>query len=122
VIAIKLHVLVGLLALACASAATSPRPAAVDEDSPSLEQLAIEMAQTPAEHRVIAEHFRSKAEQARAEARRHRLMSRIGGAPKMAGRPIRQSHCSKLAKQQMAIAEEYEALAKLHEEDAQRAE
>jgi hypothetical protein len=80
------------------------------------------MARTPAEHRVIAEHFRAKAAEARAQARRHQLMSRMGGSPKMAGRPIWQGHCRKLCREQTAIASEYEALAELHEEEARKAE
>jgi hypothetical protein len=97
-------------------------PAAVlaDEGSHSLEDLVVRMADTPSDHAALAEHFRAKAAAARKTARRHESMARTYGAGKLTERAQMGSHCKKLAASSNAAADEYEALAKLHEQESKK--
>lgn len=104
---------VGALALA-------PGLAAADETPRSLEQLAVEMAHTPADHAALASHYRAKAADARGEATRHKGMARAYTGGKANARAGMQSHCKKIAAKNASIAKEYEALAKLHEQEAKQ--
>ena len=106
--------------LLLAALALSPGSVAAEE-APSLEQLVAEMAHTRGEHAALAQHYRAKAEAARAEARRHQSMGRAYGAGKSAQRQHFQDHCRKISEEQEAIAQEYDALAKLHDEEGQKA-
>lgn len=87
----------------------------------SLEAHAIEMAQGPAAHSAIAEHFRSKAAEARAGAARHKSMGRAYGGGKQGTRPA-SFHCKRISKRLATIAAEYDEMTKLHEAEAQRAQ
>jgi hypothetical protein len=100
----------------------SPAAASAEEESRSLEQLVVEMAKTPAEHAALASYYRGKAGDARKLAQRHLSMGRayVGGKSTQ-GRQF-QNHCRKIAEQQEALAQEYEALATLHDEEAEQAE
>jgi len=109
------------IALLLGTLALSPGFARAD-DSHSLEQLVVEMAHTKAEHTALAKHYRAKAETARAEARSHDSMARGYGGGKVAERLQMQSHCKKISEQLTAMAGEYEAMAKLHEAEAQKAQ
>lgn len=107
----------------------SPGFVSAEDDASSLEQMAIEMADTPEQHTVLARHFRAKAETAREEVRRHEQMRRTysGGTGKTTGRMMQRRqemsrHCKNLSEKYAAMAEEYEQLAKLHEEEAKTAE
>jgi hypothetical protein len=102
--------------------ALSPGWAAAEEEGESLEQLVVEMAQTPAEHAAIAKHYRTQADVARKLAQRHLSMGRayVGGKSTQ-GRQF-QNHCRKIAEQQEAMAQEYDALAKLQDEEAKKTE
>ena len=91
---------------------------ATAEDTHSLEQLVVEMANTPAEHAALANHYRAKAEDARAEMRSHESMGRSYAAGKLADRIQMQGHCKKLSEQYGALASEYDALAKSHDAQA----
>ncbi len=106
------------VALVLGTLAFSPALASAGEDTHSLEQLVIEMADSPADHAALAKHFRAKAAAARAEAARHESMGRVYVGGKLALRSQMQAHCRKLAAQNTALADEYEALAKLHDEEA----
>lgn len=101
--------------------AFSPGLAAAGEGSHSLEQLVVEMAHTPADHAALATHYRAKAAAARAEAKQHESMGRVYSGGKFFQRSSMQAHCKKIAADNTAIAVEYEALAKLHEEAATKA-
>jgi hypothetical protein len=91
-------------------------PAALFADeTKSLEELVVEMADTPAEHAAVAAHFREKAAHARAAAERHKSMARAYGGGKLNTRIEMRGHCERLAQQNEAMAAEYEALAKLHD-------
>jgi hypothetical protein len=91
-------------------------PMAALADSPaSLEQLVVEMADSPAEHAAVANHFRAKAAEARGQASKHESMSRAYSGGKLNTRIQMRGHCDKLAEQYGAMAAEYEELAKLHD-------
>jgi len=107
--------------LLAAALALSPAAVIADEGSHSLEALVVQMADTPAEHAALAEHFRAKAEAARKEAKRHEGMARSYGAGKLNTRIEMSAHCKRLAASNNAAADEYEALAKLHEEESKKA-
>jgi len=75
------------------------------------------MADTPADHAVLAEYFRAKATEARGEMRLHNYMARsIHSGKKRAQLGAR--HCEKLAEPYRAMAEEYDGLAERHDEEA----
>ena len=97
-------------------------PGLASAEDPSVEQLLVDMAQTPADHTALAKYYRGKAAAERAEAATHQTMSRSYGGGKMAQRQQMEDHCKKIAEQNSAMAAEYEALAKLHEEAAKKAE
>lgn len=115
--------------LALGALVFAPRLTLADE-SHSLEQVMVEMAKTPAEHQALAEHYRSKAADARADAKEHETMARTyipSGQQKMSWGTIQQrqkmaDHCKKLQQQDESIAQEYDALAKLHDEEAKKAQ
>lgn len=84
-------------------------------ESHSLEQLVIEMADTPADHTALAKHFQAKAADARAAAAEHEAMAKSYAAGKLSERVQMQDHCKKLAAQYTALATQYDDLAKLEE-------
>ena len=84
-------------------------------ESHSLEQLVIEMANTPAEHAALAKHYRAQAADARAAAAEHESMAKAYGAGKLSQRAQMEEHCKKLSAQYTALATQYEDLAKLEE-------
>lgn len=88
------------------------------EPSTPLEELVSKMADTPAEHQAVADYFRGKAQEARAQAESHARMAQgyVGG--KMRDKTEMKKHCDNIIKAQDAIAAEYDALAKLHEAEA----
>jgi hypothetical protein len=84
-------------------------------ESHSLEQLVIEMANTPAEHAALATHYRAQAASARAAAAEHESMAKAYSAGKLTQRAQMEEHCKKLSAQYTALATQYEELAKLEE-------
>ena len=78
------------------------------------------MADTPADHAALAKYYRGKAAEERAAASTHQSMGRSYGGGKMAQKEQMEGHCKKISEQNTATAAEYEALAKLHEEDAKK--
>lgn len=87
----------------------------------SLEQVLIETANTPAQHKALADHFTARAERARREAARHRSMAKSYGGGRAAPSPVmnpQSSHCNKLASTFDEQAKEYDALAALHAKEA----
>jgi hypothetical protein len=112
----------GMLALA-------PGSSLAADPATSLEQVVVEMANTPAEHAALAGYYRSKAEESRAEAREHDSMAKTyapGTGEKTTWGTIQErqkmaDHCKRLSQQSEATAQDYEALAKLHEEEAKKA-
>jgi hypothetical protein len=106
-------VLLGALAL-------SPALAGAQEDS-SLEQLVVEMAHTKTEHQALAKFYTEKAADARKLASRHQSMARAYLGGKGMNKQALTTHCKRIAEQQEAMAKEYDALAKLHEDEAKQA-
>ena len=91
----------------------------VAAETTSLEELVSRMADTPEEHQAVADYFRGKAKTARTEAETHARMgiNYAGGSKVRDGQEMKK-HCDAIVKAQTAIADEYEALAKLHEMEA----
>jgi len=102
-------------ALLIAAIGLAPGIVSADEEGHSLEQVVVEMAHTPQQHAALAEHYRAKANEARAEMRRHEKMGPAYGRGKATERRRMKKHCENIEAQQAALAKEYEALAKLHE-------
>ena len=109
------------LAIVLGALALTPAVSSAKEGQHSLEQLVVEMADSPSEHAALAQHYRAKASEARAEAKRHESMSRAYTGGKMMQREAMKAHCKKISGNYNAMADEYEALAKVHE-DASKAQ
>lgn len=92
-----------------------PALAISEQDTRAPEQLAVEVADTPADHAALAEYFRARAAAARGEMRLHKSMARSFHSGKKRAQ-LGARHCEKLAEQYRAMADEYDALAKLHDE------
>lgn len=105
--------LVGALAL-------SPGFAFAEESGASIEQLVVDMADTPANHAAVAKFYREKAEDERAAAYTHQAMGRSYSRAKMASERKLEAHCNRISELNKATAEEYEAVAKLHEEASKK--
>lgn len=76
----------------------------------SIENLAISLAETPAQHAAVARFYSSKAEEARKAAERHRSMAMSYGGR----REVYAVHCRNLARLYSEMAAEYSALADGH--------
>jgi hypothetical protein len=87
----------------------------------SLEELVSQMANTPDEHKAVADYFRSRAEQARAEANVHKRMGKNYGGTKIAAAAQMKQHCEQIAEAQETVAKQYEELAQLHDAEAKGA-
>jgi tyrosyl-tRNA synthetase len=109
------------LALLIGSVLASPEIGA-EEAHQSLEQIVTEMATTPARHAALAEHYRAKAEKARAAERRHDQMARAYTRGKQRSGPPASVHCKNLAKSYAAMAEQYDELARSHDAEAKKAQ
>ena len=111
--------LLGALAFGPALAAAADEPA-------SREQVVVENAKTPAEHRALASYYRERATGARAEAKEHERMAHTympSGQPKMSWGTVQEhqkmaAHCKKISEQSESIAKEFDSLAALHDEQA----
>jgi len=114
-----MHTRIAVITLA-AALALSPALTLADEGSHSLEQLVVEMADTPADHAALAGHYRAKAAAARAESAKHESMGRTYSGGKFFQRTAMQAHCKKIAEENAAVAAEYEELAKLHEAESMK--
>ncbi len=84
----------------------------------SLEELVSSMADTPEEHKAVADYFRGKAKSARAEEESHRRMGRGYASGKPPEIQKMKEHCDRIAESQASIVKEYEELARLHDEVA----
>jgi len=91
---------------------------AAQDPSASLEALAVELATTPAQHAIVADYYRAKAADARAEADRHRAMKQAYSGGKLRDKMAMEEHCDKLIADYTALAAEYDALAKEHAAEA----
>ena len=87
-------------------------------DDSALEQLMVETATTPAQHKALAKYYRAKAADAKAEAENHRSMLRSYSGTSMPMGKVQGEHCNKLASLSDAQAAEYEKLAASHDAPA----
>jgi hypothetical protein len=88
----------------------APIAAAAD---PSLEQVPIESASTPAQHTALANYYASKATAARKEAEHHRAMGKAYGGVKASQAAMMRSHCDKLATLYDDEAKQFDMLASM---------
>tara|TARA_R110002110_G_scaffold412440_1_gene638399 strand:+ start:14026 stop:14394 length:369 start_codon:yes stop_codon:yes gene_type:complete len=94
------------------------------EEAPFV-KLLNEMTEKPEHHLAIAVYYRTLASEARAEVEKHEAMTntyRHDHQRFKAGRGTGQSmskHCDRLIQLYQSTAEEYEALAALHEAEAE---
>jgi len=93
--------------------------ASAHEDHGEAETAMVENAKTPAHHAALAAHYRERATKARADQAHHRLMAQAYGGKQ--GVAAGRLHCRRLAKEYGQMADEYDALAKLHDEAAKSA-
>jgi hypothetical protein len=105
-----------VLALASSGAAFAEGEHA--HEGHGLEQVLIESATTPAQHEVLARHFRAKAAAARAEAKEHRSMAESYGGTKLVVAEAQRKHCNDLAANLEAQAKLYDELAAGHAAEA----
>jgi len=106
--------LISILALA-------PSLVSAHEHEEALESVVIAMADQPAAHAALAEHYRAKAAEARATSARHRSLGRVYRGGKQ-GTGAGRLHCRRISTREAAIAAQYEELAKLHDAEAGRHE
>ena len=111
-----------VVALLLGALALAPSFAGAQEDSGSLEQLLAGTAHTKAEHQALAKYYAEAAADARALASRHQAMGRAYLGSKSGNKQAFENHCDKISEHQEAIAKEYDGLAKLHEEEAKKAQ
>ena len=102
------------------SACPAARSRRGDEAAP-LEQLAIDSAHTSADHAALAKYYRLKAAAARAEAASHESMARTR-APRWSPKNKCKRTARRISQQEKATADEYDALAKLHDDEAKKAQ
>ena len=106
-----------LTLLATALTVTLGPAPATSADEHSLVEVLVQSADTPEEHKALADHFRQRAQSLRTAAERHRTMgSHYGGNEAM--RRAAKNHCDEMAKLNGQLASQYEELAKLHEDHA----
>ena len=109
------------VALVLGFLAFSPRLAAAQTHEKYLEELAIEGADTPAEHEALAAHYRAKAAEARDQVKLHEAMAKsYGRMAKPVQKGMMQQHCQKLAEDAKDEATQYDSLAKAHEDEAKK--
>jgi hypothetical protein len=111
-----------VVALLLGALALAPSFAGAQEEGGGLEELVVEMAHTKAEHQALAKYYTENAAGARKLASRHQSMARAYLGGKGMNKQPMTSHCKRIAEQQEAIAKEYDALAKLHADEAKKAE
>jgi len=98
--------------------AAAPIAGIARADDSALEQILVETATTPAQHKALAKYYRAKAADAKAEASNHRSMMKSYSGGNVAQAKVQTEHCNKLASLSDAQAAEYEKLAASHDEQA----
>jgi len=98
----------------------SPGLSLADESAPSLEEVVVTMADTPEKHAALAHYYQGKAAEARSEAKRHETMGLAYGGGRLSERQRMKRHCQNMREKYTGIAEDYDALAKVHEEEAKK--
>ena len=93
-------------------------PALAQEAGGGLEAVVVEMASTPEQHQALAQYYRGRAKEARAESKRHEHMAHSYGAGKMVQRAKMKKHCENLVTSFAAQAKDLDELAVLHGKEA----
>jgi hypothetical protein len=101
--------------------ALSGAAVAADSSTKSVEQIATEAATTPEQHQTLADFYKQKAADAREEATKHRNMASTLVSRSPDPQTAMRNHCAALADAATKAAAEYDALAKLHEDEAKTA-
>jgi len=81
-------------------------------------------AETAADHEAIAAYYRAEAKEALEQVKFHEAMAKRGTGPSAPGKQAfnaMKPHCENLIRAYQAAAENYEALAKLHDQLAKEA-
>ena len=104
-------------ALLCGAIALTPALGLANADA-SLEELVVEMAETPQQHAALVRYYQAKAEEARAEASRHDQMGDAYQGAKLAQRKRMSEKCQTISERYTSMAKEYDELAKLHDKKA----
>lgn len=106
------------LALVAGMALIGTRPAVVAAKGPSEEQLLgrIEKGGTAADHTALATYYREQAKVAEKKGADHEAMASKYGA--VMGKTDWPTHCRSLASYYRKLAEEYDAMATMHEGQA----
>lgn len=112
----KVHIAAAILATSLLAV-----PGVMLAQQHSVEELVIEMASTPAEHNAVSRHYTALAQEAREDAKRHQGMASTYASGRAGQRQNLRQHCEALAKKYEEIAVEYDALAKLHADEARGA-
>ncbi len=102
------------IALLCGAMVLVPGVGLADSEA-TLEGLVIEMADTMEEHAALADYYRGKATEARADAAKHVQIGRSYHEGKLPQRNQMKKHCQKISDQYSEMAKEFDALAKLHD-------
>jgi hypothetical protein len=84
-------------------------------------EAAVETAQTKADHQALAKEYTEKAAEARKMAARHQAMGRSYMGGRSTNKEAFSSHCKLISAKNEELAKEYDALAKMHEEEAKQA-
>ena len=100
------------ITIASAIALTPANARATDS---KLEELAVQLADSPEEHAAVASYFRSKAKDATEEAEAHRVMAKHYTGGKLKDKETMADHCAKMAANYEELAKQYEQLAAEHE-------
>lgn len=95
----------------------TPLAAIGDEPERGPEATAAERQDTSVEHAALASYFRAMATEARSRARLHDYMARSMHSGKKRAQ-LGARHCEKLAGLYREMAEEFDQLAQLHNEEA----
>lgn len=103
-------------------ALSAPFAALAESATPALETLAVASANEPAEHRALADFYRSQAAEERSQAARHRFQARhVTGGKLFQTTGLKSQHTAR-ARQLDASAQAHEDLAVRHDAAARAAE
>ena len=91
----------------------SPRPVMADEHMTHMEQM-ITGAKAPADHEALATSYEKEAQEARQKQAEHLKMKEWYEKNPALNKEGFSFHCQQIALQFQKMAEEYEALAKMH--------
>lgn len=107
----------GVLSALMSVAFIAPNVTLAQKDDTDLEHVLVEMANTPAEHQALFQHYTALAAEARDDVRRHEELAKTYAAGRSAS-PQMSNHCKRLAQSYGEIAAEYDELAKHHQQQA----